>query len=169
MCSKKSYTIKTLFLIVAILLSPCLLWAFSNEPEGFRGIKWGTRIWELSDMGIGKDAGNSRWYIRKDDKMKIGDADVEQIAYGFYQDRFYDVVISFTGSVNFSKIKETFQQLYGSGPHPDEFMERYFWLGREVNITLVYNVASNKGEASYWYKPIEEEKEAARKKGQGNE
>ena len=61
MCSKKSCTIKALFLVVAILLSPCISWAFSNEPDGFRGIKWGTNILELSDMGAGEDAGNGRW------------------------------------------------------------------------------------------------------------
>ena len=101
--------------------------------------------------------------------MKIGDANVERIAYGFYQGRFYYVVVSFTGSVNFSKIKETFQQRHGSGPHPDESIERYFWLGRDVNIALVYNVALNKGEASYWYKPIQEEKEEGRKNKGMNE
>ncbi len=43
-----------------------------SEPDGFRGIKWGTDISTLKGMKLIKDDGPEKYYQKKDDNMTIG-------------------------------------------------------------------------------------------------
>jgi len=72
------------FLLIISVWVSLPAFAFQNEPDGFRGIKWGTNISELPDMSLSEDYGNSKFYLRKGEKLKIGDADIDRIGYGFY-------------------------------------------------------------------------------------
>ena len=90
---------KGLILAVVLVLALSLgAFAFQNEPEGFRGLKWGdppgedmkvNRIFKLYqdklDMII--------WYTRQGDELKIGGAKLEGIYYGFYKNKFMRVEI----------------------------------------------------------------------------
>jgi hypothetical protein len=45
--------VKTKILMAALfVLIPLSVNAFKNEPDGFRGIKWGTNIKDLKDMKL---------------------------------------------------------------------------------------------------------------------
>lgn len=149
--------------VTIILLFPNLLFAFQNEPEGFRGVKWGTNITELPDMVFQGSRGEKKLYFKKNDKMKIGDADIQSIGYFFYKEKFYNVLIEFSNLTNFVRIKETCDQLYGSGYRPNRFMEQYFWRGGNVTIFLHYNEISKEGMLSYQFKTIAEEEQADEK------
>lgn len=154
--SKFLYKVIVSGFVIILLIQP-LLFALKNEPEGFRGIKWGTNIAELPDMRLLEDAGNSKYYIRKNDKMKIGDADLERVVYGFYEERFFAVLIDFNELSNFLKIKETLFQQYGVCFRPNEFTELYYWMGIDVYIGLKYNEFLAKGDVVYFFKPIQDE------------
>lgn len=168
----KAFCCKMFILSLIFILFPSLICAFQNEPDSFRGIKWGNNISESPDMGIVEDGGDSKYYIKKNDKMKIGDAELERVVYGFYKGRFYFVLIEFKGLVNYLSIKETFQQLYGEGYRPNRFMEEYVWFGSTVDISLEYKEILKKGTAIYFFKPIIDEKKAdmkeKAKKGSGD-
>jgi hypothetical protein len=160
-----------LAMVLGLLVAVSAL-AFQNEPASFRGIEWGANITELGDMGLIESEGNTRDYVKKNDKMKIGDADIERIAYGFYKGRFFSVMIAFKGYINYSQIKETLFQLYGSPEKPNQFMGDYRWLGSDVWITLEYKEILDKGIIWYFFKPIVEQKRADKKesseKGNGD-
>ena len=47
----KSYFLKVA-LCVSILILPCSSFGFQNEPDSFRGIKWGTNIKKLSNTDL---------------------------------------------------------------------------------------------------------------------
>jgi hypothetical protein len=151
---KNKYGINLALLGVMIFLFPSLLFAFQNEPDNFRGIRWGVNITELHDMRLDEVNGDAKYYVKENDKMKIGDADIKKVDYAFYKGRFYSVQIRFSNSLNFSKIKETFFQLYGSAYRPNRFMEDYWWDGSNVIIELKYNEISEEGIAIYMFKPI---------------
>ena len=91
--------------MAGVLLIPSMVFAFQNEPDNFRGIKWGTNINELLDMKSTETIGDLTMCEKKDDKMKIGDADLDIIRYLFYKDRFYAVLITFSTHLDFSSIK----------------------------------------------------------------
>jgi hypothetical protein len=157
---KRTYCLGTFASVVLIILlfSP-LLFAFQNEPEDFRGIKWGADIAELPDMRLAEDNGETKYYHRKNEEMKIGEASIERLAYGFYKGKFCSVFIVFNNFANFSRIKKAFDQLYGEGHRKNKLMQDYNWDGSDIHIMLQYKGVSELGYAAYWYKPIARERE----------
>ena len=150
-------------LIFLLIISVCVsmpAFAFQNEPDGFRGIKWGTDISQLNDMVFDSGDGDVKYYSRKADKMKIGDTDIEQIGYGFYKNRFYTVKIRFSGFSNFTRLKASLLDQYGSGDKPFSRLEDYSWVGSTVSIVMNFDETFDKGKLFFFFKPISEEKKA---------
>jgi hypothetical protein len=123
-------------------------------------------------MKLVEDHKDAKYYIRKSDKLRIGEAGLKSIAYGFHKDRFYFVYIRFTSITNFSSIKETLFEQYGAGVQDNKSKEEYVWLGGDVNISLQYNEISRRGKIYYFFKPISQEedrdKKEKSKEGTGN-
>ena len=54
------------FLTLLLILIPISVFAFQNEPDRFRGIKWGTDLSKLPNMQHRETAqGGSEIYVRK--------------------------------------------------------------------------------------------------------
>ena len=143
-------------------------WGFENEPKAFRGIKWGSDVNNLPDMIFHTQSGESKVYFRKNDKLKIGAANLLQIWYFFSQDKLYSVVIMFEEWSNFNALKTNLFKRYGTGYAPDRFTEEYRWMGSEVIVFFDFNEISDEGRLSYFYLPImkeelKEKKEASKK------
>ena len=92
-------------------------------------------------------------YTRKGDKMKIGDADLDALYYGFSKGRFSSVIIQFSSLPNYHIMKQTLFRKYGKGESLSP-AEGYKWPGPSVNIVLGYSKDSEKGRIWYLYKPI---------------
>jgi hypothetical protein len=138
--------------------------ASQNEPDGFRGIKWGTNIKNLKDMHpTGEQKQGDRSYRRTGDKMSIGDASIQTITYTFYKDRFFSVFITYEGWTNFDSLKRTLFELYGQPSRPNQFMEEYHWWGAWVSVGFKYSEISKKGHIIYIYKSISAEREKDKK------
>ncbi len=110
------------FLLALLLLLTGPAVAF-EVPEGFRGIKWGTTIAEVGAQFtlIEDSTRGTKYYARKDDRLKIGEADVIRILYAFYRDRFFYVSVRFANLANFRPIKETLFAAYGPGNRPNQY------------------------------------------------
>jgi len=145
--------------------------SFQNEPEGFRGIRWGTKITRLPGMELVRVEGDEKYYVRPEDKLKIGKAVIESITYGFYRDDFFKVTIRVKGLMNYLDLKQTFVEVYGDGENVFG-KDFYAWSGKQVLVTIEFKTMLNEGEALYAYKPITEKmnKETGRKitKGAGD-
>ena len=126
---------------------------FQNEPEDFRGIKWGTPIDQLPDMVFHAQSGESKVYFRKNDKLKIGAADLLQIWYFFSMDSLYSVVITFEEFSNYNALKAELFKRYGAGYPLESFNEKYRWMGSDVIIFLDYDEINEQGQLSYFYLP----------------
>lgn len=142
-----------ILLFAVAVLAPSLTFAFRNEPDGFRGIKWGTEIAQVPDMVLDKGAGDLKWYRRKSDKLKIGDADVDYIVYGFYKNEFLSVLIGYKGFRNFTELKAILFHQYGEGRKLGQSLEQYWWLGNNVSIKLEFGEVSEVGQIWYNYRP----------------
>ena len=162
MPSQRKLSTPFFLLIISICVS-IPVFAFQNEPDGFRGIKWGTNISELPEMSLSEDRGDSKFYLRKGDKLKIGDADIDRISYGFYKGRFNKLFIIYKGSLNFTKLKDIFFAQYGQGSKPNRFMEQYYWVGETVSISFEHSEITKEGKIFYTYDPISNEKGEDRK------
>ena len=78
--------------VLALLLAGSA-WA-AKAPDGFRGIKWGTPLEEVS--GLVPDGGISKrlkLYSRPDDELAMGDIPLETLTYDFFDGRFSGVMM----------------------------------------------------------------------------
>jgi hypothetical protein len=119
----------------------------SSEPNGFRGIKWGTDISTLKDIltYVRSEEKDIRVYVRNKDELKIGKAQLKQIEYKFWTgfgkygvepEIFYAVYIETEGEENWRNLKEAAFELFGKGF--DLQNECYGWRGDKTSITMLY-------------------------------
>jgi hypothetical protein len=152
---RKLGTLTFLVIISAYVAIPAF--AFQNEPDGFRGIKWGTDIKKLPDMVFLERDGDIKTYYRKFDKLKIQDVYVDEIVYCFYRNQFCAVQISFDSFSNFTRLKSILFGQHGQSDQANPPLGKYSWFGRNVEIDLEYNQREQKGDIFYVFKPIYEE------------
>lgn len=139
--------------------------AFAGEPpQGFRQIPWGVNVAELKNMEVADPGGSMSMYTKKADVLKVGEADIASLFYGFYNDRFYSVYIYFKTPENFAKIKSALVLEHGdpatSAYDVDGTSSKYAWqTGDQVAIALDYNERRGTGNLTYLFKPISEQQE----------
>lgn len=103
---------KILLAIVLIFLITGIGFAFQNEPDGFRGLKWGDAPTE--DMVFYEDWGDSDLYLRPTDKMEIWNVKFHKIGYFFYEKKQFMEVSGFIRSKEYYDILEIFcREKYG--------------------------------------------------------
>lgn len=154
-------------LVGATMLFSSVAGAFDNEPDGFRGIKWGApfsaHAKELTLVEKGKD---ENYYLRKGDKMSIGGAELKQLAYGYWKDQFVSVFIETSGAGNKSALLEAFRSQFGSGYKPNQFMDEFLWRGATTTMSVKCSPIGEKCKAFLFSteltaKQSEEKKKAA--------
>jgi hypothetical protein len=134
-----------------------VVFAYENEPDDFRGVKWDTHIEKLSDMEIVLDGGDLKAYTKKGDKMKLEEAQLSALHYIFYKDHFYCVHIEFKGLDDFNKIKGVLFKTYGQPEGPQYYDKRFVWPGESASITLEFDESIGQGELGYKFVPIDKE------------
>jgi len=145
---KKGFSLTLIFLV---FLLPITVLAFQNEPDGFRGIEWGTDISEWPDMShVSRNV-----YQRENDELTIEDANVTKIHYKTYEGRLYGVAISYKGFSNKEKLKQTLFYWYGEADKSNRVREHYRWIGSDVWISLHYSEElGERGSINYYYLPL---------------
>ena len=115
-----------------------------SEPDGFRGITWGTDISTLKDMtlvlAIDDDV---KRYQRKGDVLRIGEAKLDHIHYEFWKGKFYLVEIEAQGIENWNDLKRTMFTRFGEGQNmpgeEENRLESYRWEGEKTAIIMIYD------------------------------
>lgn len=140
-------------ILLVLCLASCAFAAYEmpkiqNSPEGFRGLKWGDSAEKLPNKSLVEQDGDiSQYYIRTDDKLSIGDANLETICYAFFQDKFRYVAIRFYGYENFDNLLRAFKAQFGTPKRPNRYLDKYTWMDSDVFIIVQYNDISEKGQA----------------------
>ncbi|UCG79294.1 MAG: hypothetical protein JSV21_05580 [Nitrospirota bacterium] len=144
-------SIHTKMTIVAVLASvllisgqvicsaECLPEKFCDlEPAGFRGIDWGTNIFDVRDMKLIKAShnGKMRVYIKENENLSFADTGIERVTYSFWEGRFVEIFINTSGSENWHSLKDSIFSLYGPGIKDNTYEERYDWHGKITSIHL---------------------------------
>lgn len=135
-------------IICLIFVASAIAWNFKNEPDGFRGIKWGDDISTLKEMIYVKtdpSYGGVKLYSKKGDSLEIGNAKLKFVYYDFWQNKFCGVRISFKGTVNWINLKDIMFEKFGDGAKPNRFMESYLWDGDRSRISLEYKKIQDMG------------------------
>ncbi|NIO21970.1 MAG: hypothetical protein GTN76_14880 [Candidatus Aenigmarchaeota archaeon] len=127
-------------------------------------IKWGANVSDFSDLVLlGAVDGGKKVYRREGGRIKIGDAKIEVVLYGFYKDRLEDLQIHFRSFSNFAKLKETWFRVYGSGYQLNPPKETYRWNGRKFSMFFAYDATSGKGAIGCTHIPIYRERQRMRR------
>jgi hypothetical protein len=131
-----------LSLLAFVFILPFVAFA---EVDGFSNIKWGTGISTLNDLQYVRtdpSYGGIKIYSRKSDELKFGNAELERLEYGFWQDKFYSVSMKFQGHVNISSFQDAIFAKFGLGYKPDPLMEKYVWFSEVTRVLLDYSEVS---------------------------
>ncbi len=156
-----------------------------TDPEGFRGIQWGTEISTLKDMDkVEQDKSSNHdlvWYTRKGDPLTLGQARLENIFYSFWMGNFESVWIGFGGDENFETLKKELFEQFGKVLESEELMKKmdreaggdpaprrhaeefYAWWGKNTELTLSYSRDRHKGTLTINSKKMGEERRAHEK------
>ncbi len=118
----------------------------NSEPDGFAGIKWATEFSEAkSDMVESRSITNPTepdvkikiYYTPQGDNLKMGEAQLDKIEYGFFRGKFAEVQITATGPLNFNHLKKVLFEKYGTVDKPVQGL--YPWNGSVTRIALRYD------------------------------
>ncbi len=164
-----------LFFTIAIVLLSGKSFAFQNEPDGFRGIKWGTDISELKGMThvrTDPSYGGVEFYTMKGDELRFGEAQLDNIEYAFWRGKFSSVWIYSIGYSNWLDLRDATVARFGEGYKPHGYIEQYLWYGASTMILLQYNQIRREGTLCMFSQMIikqqEEYDEEKRKRGATN-
>ena len=140
--------------VVLILLFYCmtigssaLLYAYQNEPDGFRGLKWQDEAEKYKDLQLSTTSGDVRLYIRKNENLNIGNIPIRKVEYLFYKNRFYKAVVYYKDTDSTS-LERNLSAVYGQGKSEYIVTEREadragkasqsaYWYGKKVDIKLI--------------------------------
>jgi len=136
----------TLFLSAFLISSNC--YSFQNEPDGFRGIKWGTDITTLKGMeflSIDPSIGGIKKYKKTNEELKLGGATLRSVEYSFWREKFCSITVETEGSVNWGGLRDACIEKFGKGLQTNEVNDKFIWLGNIAEIRLDYHESSKKG------------------------
>jgi len=106
--------------------------------DGFRGIKWFTKIETLTDMVSVYDKGEEKAFRKKGDKLTIGEAILTDIRYLFWDGQFNCVIIEAKGYVNWINLLAATKAKYRLQQY-NEYIEDYSMLAAETFVNIKYN------------------------------
>ena len=129
-------------LVVSVLFSGGAAFAFQNEPEGFRGLKWGDPPGEKMEF-LSKEYEWLRIYRDPGDKLELGDAEFYEISYRFYTPsnatvrRLMDVSLYFKYKGNFDILKTICKVKFGEPTRERSYT--LIWMSLATSVSLVYD------------------------------
>jgi len=147
---------KILLAIVLIFLITGIGFAFQNEPDGFRELKWGDAPTEdmrfIRQVAEIKYSMNGNYYDKwiLDEKFNIGSAKLSNIFYLFnlYSNQFYRVDLYFNGKNNFEILKIICEGKYGEPTYKSK--NSLSWVGDKTKIALYCN-SEDEGEKGIFF------------------
>ncbi|MCL5037536.1 MAG: hypothetical protein M1269_10560 [Chloroflexi bacterium] len=142
---RKRFAVLFLTLVVFCAAGFSAAWPFQNEPDGFSDLEWGADISKYNDFELIIDSGDSKLYIRKDDLMKFGEADLQLLAYQFYKGKFAGILMQVGTEGNIEALKNAAFEIYGEGVRKDPAKDEWIWDGDTASITLKYDRGQEKG------------------------
>lgn len=140
-----------------------------SEPDGFRGIKWGTELPQtVKERGSSqKPVHGYMVYHKPHDDTKIGTVTPDKVFLIFKNDRFVAVEILSHGRENWYEVSRVLINDYGDGVSKrDSDAEEYYWYGKKTFIGAEFNKSTDKikigimSAEHYQNLNIEEEKKA---------
>lgn len=131
---------KIIFLQFVIVCS-----VFGADADGFRDIKWGDIPKKEMTMSKYDATTNIKKYYIQNEKLSVGDAQINAISYWYYDNKFMGVFIQYDKINNFSSLKSTLEAKFGTPYRPNRFMDDYMWMGGNTRVAIYYSKVKDSG------------------------
>jgi hypothetical protein len=121
-----------------------IAFAQCSDLKRFRGIEWGQHISTIhqEDLEFHLEDGTMKYFVRKGEKLEVGDVSVETILYGFWRDKFMEVKI-YVYAIQKEALKEL-ASVFGEDYEEESkntswfyCQHSYIWDKPRTRITLV--------------------------------
>ena len=137
--------------------------AYKNESDGFWGIKWGTDINQVHGfvfLGALEFIEEVDFYKRQNDIQSWEGIKIKSISYGFWRNKFYEVMITFPviGRKSWDQLKMVVISKFGMPTDSLITMNSYSWKGSKTEILLMRNTNSDTGILSMQSKKMTDER-----------
>ena len=126
---------------------PDKIYLVLNE-NGLGDLKWGDRVANIGGLEIRPtDSGLKEVleYIRPQDPLKLGDAQLISVVYAFWRNQLYTVTIWTQGQANFLALRNAVFDKFGKGIKINRPGERYLWSGGPSDVMLEYSKKDQQG------------------------
>jgi hypothetical protein len=125
-----------------------------DGPGSFKGIPWGSEMGGGTEFITLREIRDFKFCSRTGEIPEIDGAQVEEIRYEFFKNRFYSVTVRFSGDRSFRLLAEGLSRRYGAAEKRTKYMEEYEWSSHDLNVILKYSDSEKNGSLEYQYKPI---------------
>lgn len=120
--------------MAGLILACTTAFAFQNEPEGFRGLKWGDPPTEAMRHSVSVEG--NEVYVLPGDKMQLGNVYLSNVFYTFWEGQFFTGALYFNGEDNFELMKTLCEQKFGESKG---YYDLFTWQGAVTTVLLSYD------------------------------
>lgn len=132
----------------------------TNEPKGFNGYSWGSRITEYPSLKlvtapeIANPLPNVFVYENPGEVLSVNGVTFTSIRYRFLKDRLGAIQLDYGGHENRAKLLRWVEEQYGKLPPPErKQLNQIEWHGENTVITLSYRPSVDQGQVWFIYLP----------------
>jgi hypothetical protein len=143
------------FLAAACAFAPAA--GAAGLDDGFLGMAWGSPPSAAPGLERAGQAGPIGYYVHPRQAYRLFDAEVPEVVFGFYEDRFFAVYVNLEGIDVFARIRHDIQQKHGLPKISRESrsdLTTYSWKAGETRIKLKHYETSGVLKLSLYHLPV---------------
>lgn len=125
--------------------------------EGLLGLAWGAPPASAPGLSPAGESGRIRYYLHPKQAYTLFGAEVAEVVFGFYDDRFFAVYVNLEGIDVFGRIRSEIQGKYGLPKISRESrgeLTTYSWKAGEQRIKLKHYEATGVLKLSLYHMPL---------------
>jgi len=144
-------------LLLGFWMEPAQAAVITNEPTGFNGYAWGTRISEypslklMADPAIAHPLPGVDVYEQPGETLTLNGVTLGKIQYRFYKNQLGGILLSYEGREDREKLRQWIEDRYGKVPPVERKQKQIEWHGKNTVINLGYDVTTNQGRLWFIY------------------
>ena len=107
-----------------------------DAEHGFRDARFGAPLDSFTGLELlsSNGARGTTLYVRPEEDLSFGQANLDGVTYGFYADRLYFVTLFASGEGNARAALAEIRERYGPGAVVPGDAEEFVWRGRRVSL-----------------------------------
>ncbi|MYL83721.1 hypothetical protein GTA51_11345 [Desulfovibrio aerotolerans] len=115
----------------------------ARGPIGFRGLRFGREIASLPGLTLAYKEGVAEYYRRAGERLELGETRLSDILYGFYEGKFFAVLMRADTAADFDALRQAYAAKYGAPRAiPATLEEELVWSWPTAQIALSRDTAA---------------------------